>query len=151
MSPAPIPTIVNKKAKFEYHFLETFEVGIVLKGTEVKAIREGKVQLAEAFCHFNAHELFVKDMHISHYSHGNIHNVDTSRERKLLLKRKELRKLKAKLEQKGLTLVVVKIFFNERNMVKLKIALSKGKKLYDKRQTMKEREIKREMDKEMRL
>ncbi|MCB9230129.1 MAG: SsrA-binding protein SmpB [Bacteroidia bacterium] len=139
------PVIKNRKARFEFHFLETFEVGIVLKGTEIKSIRESKVNLAEAFCYFRDEELWVKGMHISPYEFGNLHNVDPFRERKLLLKKKELKKLKENLEQKGLTIVVSKLFFNERSLCKLEIALAQGKKLYDKRQDMKEKDSRREM------
>ena len=141
--------IVNKKARFEYFFLETMEVGIVLKGTEVKSIRESKVQLKEAWCSIEGGELWVKDLHITPYSHGNIHNVEAMRPRKLLAKRKEMDKWKKKMEQGGLTIVVSKIYFNEKGKCKLEIALAKGKKLYDKRDTLKDRDIQREIEREM--
>lgn len=143
------PTIVNRKAKHEYIFVQTYEAGIALTGTEVKSIRESKVQLAEAFCFFKKGELFVRDMHISPYSHGNIHNPDPVRERKLLLRKRELKKLKEGLTEKGLTIVVHKIYFSERNQAKLAIALAKGKKLYDKRQSLKEKETKREVARQL--
>jgi len=140
------PVIVNKKAKFEFSFLETYVAGISLKGTEVKSIREGNVVISESYCHFVGNDLMIRDLHIAPYDKGNIHNVDPRRERKLLLKRKELIKLKEKSEQKGLTIIPIKIFFNSRNLAKLEIALAKGKKLYDKREDIKTRDIKREMD-----
>ena len=137
------PTITNRKARFEFHFLEVFDAGIVLTGTEIKSIRNGKVTLGEGYCLFKGDELYIKDLHISPYEHGNIFNPDPRRERKLLLGRKELDKLKAKSEEKGLTIIPVKLYFNERNFAKLQIALAKGKKLYDKRQDIKDRDSKR--------
>lgn len=143
------PTIKNKKARFEYHFLDEYEAGIVLTGTEIKSVREGKVQLGEAYCVFKGDELYIKDMHISHYKHGSIFNPDPRRERKLLLRRRELTKLKAKSEEKGLTIVPVRLFFNKRNYAKLVIALAKGKKLYDKRHDIKDRDTQRMLDREL--
>lgn len=140
------PSVVNKKAKFEFKFIETFVAGVVLKGTEVKSLREGKVTLGEAYCYFKNNELFIKDLHITPYAQGNLHNVDPRRDRKLLLKKKELEKLKKKSEQKGLTIIPVKLFFNERNFVKIEIALAQGKKLYDKRHDIKTKDIKRDLE-----
>ena len=140
------PVILNRKARHEYHFLQTFEAGIVLKGTEVKSLRDGKAQLSEAFCYFKGDELWAKDVHISPYSHGNIHNPDPTRERKLLLRKREMRKLKEGLSEKGLTIIIHKLYFNDRNLAKLEIALAKGKKLYDKREALKEKESKRNID-----
>ena len=140
------PTLVNRKAKHEYLFLQKFEAGIVLKGTEVKSIRLSKVQLGEAYCYFNNDELYVKDLYISPYTEGNIFNVDSRRVRKLLLNRKELEKLRSSMDEKGMTIVVYKMYFNTRNIVKLEIALGKGKKLYDKRQSLKEKDAKRMID-----
>ncbi len=137
------PTITNRKARHEYHFLQKIEAGIVLTGTEIKSIRESKVQMGEAFCFFKGEELWIKDMHISPYSHGNLFNASPTRERKLLLHKKELEKLKAKMEQGGLTVIPVKLYFNDKNMAKLEIALAKGKKLYDKRQDLKEKDMKK--------
>ena len=142
------PTLVNKRARFEYQLLETIEVGIVLKGTEIKSIREGKVQMAEAFCFFRDGELWLKDMTIAHYSHGNLMNVDTTRERKLLLSKREIKRLKEHAEQAGLTIVPVKLFFNERNYAKLEIALAKGKKLFDKRDDLKKKDAARDMERD---
>ena len=149
MAKSNAPTIVNRKARHEYHFIDTFEAGIVLKGTEVKSLREGKVQMGDAFCIFIKGELFIRDMHISHYTHGNIHNVEEKRDRKLLLGKKELKKLKSKLEQKGLTMVAVKLFFNERGFVKIVIALAKGKKLFDKRDDLKTKDTQREISRQL--
>lgn len=143
------PTIANRKARHEFHFLQRLEVGIILTGTEIKSIRNGKVQIAEAYCYFKGHELFIKDLHISPYDHGSLFNTEPRRERKLLLSKKELAKLKAASEEKGLTIIPTKLFFSERNYAKLEIALAKGKKLFDKRHDIKERDIKRSMDREM--
>lgn len=137
------PTIVNRKASHEYTFLQKLEAGIVLTGTEIKSIRDSKVTLGEAYCIFKGEELWLRDMHISPYSHGSIFNPDPKRERKLLLHKKELQKLKAKMEQGGLAVIPIKLFFTERNLVKLQIALGKGKKLFDKRHDLKEKDVTR--------
>lgn len=144
------PTIVNRKARHEFSFLQEYEAGIVLMGTEIKSIRNGKVQLGEAYCYFKGSELYIKDLHISPYNHGNLFNPEPARERKLLLRKKELEKLKAASEEKGLTIIPTKLFFNSRNYAKLNIALAKGKKLFDKRADIKERDVKRLIDREMR-
>ena len=144
------PTILNRKARHEFHFLQKYEAGIVLTGTEIKAIRNGRSTISEAFCYFKGKELFVRDLHINPYEHGNIFNNDPRRERKLLLHKRELEKLKTASEEKGLTIIPIKLFFNERNYAKLEIALAKGKKLYDKRHDIKERDMKRIADREMR-
>jgi len=142
------PTIVNRKARYEYTFLDKYEAGIMLTGTEVKSIRLGKLQLADAFCYFKGGELFVKELHISPYTEGNLFNVDPRRERKLLLSKRELEKLKSSMDEKGLTIIVTKVYFNQRNLIKLEIALGKGKKLYDKRQSLKEKDAKRSIERE---
>jgi SsrA-binding protein len=142
------PQIVNRKARFEYHFVETHVCGIELKGTEVKSIRESNVQLAEAYCYFKDGELFVRDLHITPYLFGNIHNPDPMRERKLLMKRSELDKLRPKLEEQGLTLIPIRLFFTDKNICKIEIALAKGKKLYDKRETIKARDQDRDTRRE---
>lgn len=139
------PTISNRKASHEFSFLEVIEAGIVLTGTEIKSIREGKVQFGDAYCMFMGEELFLIDMHISEYEFGNLNNAEPRRQRKLLLKSKEAAKLQAKAEEKGLTIIPVKLYFNERNFVKLQIALAKGKKLFDKRHDIKERDMDRQM------
>jgi SsrA-binding protein len=140
-----IINIKNKKASFEYHFIDTYISGIQLTGTEIKSIRQGKVSLQEAYCFFNKGELFVKGMHIAKYEQGTHYNHDPLRDRKLLLQKKELRKLESKSEEKGFTIVPVRLFINERGFAKLEIALAKGKKLYDKREAIKERDVKKEI------
>ena len=134
--------IVNKKAKFEYSFLETLIVGIQLVGSEVKSIRQGKVSRSEGYCYFNDGELFVKGMNISDYGYGSSH--DTTRDRKLLLKRKELNNLENQLTN-GLTIIPYRLFLNDKGLIKMEIALARGKKLYDKRETIKNRDIDRDM------
>ena len=140
-------TIKNRKAHFEYTFLEQYVAGMVLTGTEIKSIRQGRVSLAEAYCYFSRGELWIKGMHIATYAHGNIHNHVEDRTRKLLLSRKELNKLQ-RTKEKGLTIIPIKLFMNDRGLAKLEIALAKGKKLYDKRQTIKERDLARAQRKE---
>jgi SsrA-binding protein len=137
--------IKNRKARFEYEFLETFVAGLMLKGTEIKSIREGRASLQEAYCVFHGEELWVQGMHISPYEEGNILNHDPLRLRKLLLNKRELRKLKTKLEEKGLTVVPYRLFITDRGFAKMEIALAKGKKIHDKRESIKERDVKREM------
>ena len=138
--------IKNKRARFEYEFLNLFTAGIVLKGTEIKSIREGKVNLLDSYCYFNKGELFVKGVHISPYSQGSFYNHEPTRERKLLLNKKELKKLERGLAEKGLTVVPVKLFISDRGIAKLQIALAKGKKIHDKRESIKEKDMKREID-----
>lgn len=138
--------VKNKKALFEFTLLETFEVGIVLLGSEIKSIRSGKANLQEAFCFFDCDELFIKGMHIAEYSHGGYANHDPLRQRKLLLKKGELRKIKNKLKEKGLTVVPIKLFLSDKGFAKLEIAIAKGKKLYDKRENIKSRDVKKQLD-----
>lgn len=138
--------IRNKKASFEYHLLERFVCGIVLTGTEIKSIRTGKVSINEAYCTFIQHELFIRNMNISEYEYGTYNNHEPKGDRKLLLTKKELVKLKSKLDEKGLTLIPTYLFINDRGLVKVEIALAKGKKLYDKRETLKQKDVQREMD-----
>ena len=134
--------IKNKRASFEYLLLDKYVAGMVLTGTEIKSIREGKVSLQESYCYFSRGELWVKGMHIAAYAQGNIYNHVENRERKLLLNRKELNKL-MRNKEKGMTIIPVQIFINDRRLAKLQIALAKGKKLYDKRQHIKERDLER--------
>ena len=134
--------IINKKARFEYEFLQTDIVGISLLGSEVKSIRQGKVSISEGYCYFNEGELFVKGMNISDYGFGSFH--ETVRDRKLLLKRKELNSLESKL-MNGLTIVPYRVFINEKGLIKMEIALAKGKKIHDKRESIKSRDIDRDM------
>lgn len=141
-----IINIRNKKASYEFEFLDTFTVGLVLSGTEIKSIREGKVSLNEAYCYFRRGELFIKQMHIAPYSMASSYNHDPVRERKLLLNKKELDKLESKFEEKGLSIIPVRIFINDRGLAKMEIALARGKKLHDKRQDIKAKDVKRELD-----
>jgi SsrA-binding protein len=139
--------IKNRKASYQYHLLDTLEAGIKLLGTEIKSIREGKASLAESYCYFKGEELFVKNMHIGEYSHGNIQNHEPLRERKLLLHKRELKKLKENLEKGGNnTIIPLNLFINENGLAKLRIALATGKKLYDKRESLRQKDMKREMD-----
>ena len=138
--------IKNKRASHDYEFIEKFIAGIVLTGTEIKSIREGKAVLTDSFCQFRNSELFIKGMHISEYSWGNIYNHDPLRERKLLLTARELRKLERKVKETGLTIIATKVYINERGLAKAEIALAKGKKEYDKRETLKRKDAAREMD-----
>ncbi len=137
--------IKNKKASFNFQFLEKFVAGIQLTGTEIKSIRLGKASLADSYCYFEGDELFVKGMHIAEYSHVTYNNHDPKRNRKLLLTRPELKKLKKKFEEKGMTIVASRLFINERGLAKLDIALAKGKREYDKREDIKRRDAKREI------
>tara|TARA_B100000963_G_C22506722_1_gene616368 strand:+ start:550 stop:1014 length:465 start_codon:yes stop_codon:yes gene_type:complete len=135
--------IINKKAKFEYIILDKFTAGLVLSGTEIKSIRESKASISESFCEFNdSGELFIVNMYVEEYSHGNLYNHKPKGSRKLLLNKKELRKLHKEIKIKGLTIIPLKLFINEKGYAKIIISLAKGKKLYDKRQTIKKRENK---------
>lgn len=137
--------ILNRKAKFEYEFVDEFTAGIELFGAEVKSIRAGKANLADAFCYFKKGELYVKNFHISDYKYNTVQDLHPTRERKLLLKKRELRRLHKAVKEKGLTIVPYKVFITDQGWVKVRIALAQGKKIRDKRQTIKERESKREM------
>ena len=139
--------ILNRKAKFQYEFLDKYTAGIKLVGTEIKAIREGKANIAESFCEFNEEgELFAINMHIEEYSHATYFNHNPKSERKLLLQKKELRKLEKEVRNTGLTIIPTKLFINDRGLAKLNIVLARGKKLYDKRETIKNRDNKRALD-----
>jgi len=139
----------NRQASFQYELLDKYVAGMVLKGTEIKSVREGKVNLQDGYCYFANGELFVKGVTITPYEHGTHYNHELQRERKLLLKKSELRKLEQKNE-KGLTIVPVRLFINDRGYAKLEIALARGKKLYDKREAIKERDAKRQLDRHKR-
>jgi len=139
--------IKNRKASYEYELVEKFEAGIILKGTEIKSIREGKASVQEAYCFLKDGEAFVKGMNISPYAQASFHSHEMARDRKLLLKKKELAKLKTKTEEKGLTIVPTRIFINQRGFAKLEIALAKGKKLFDKRENIKKKDQDRELQK----
>lgn len=138
--------IRNKKAHHDYEFLEKFIAGIVLTGTEIKSIRLGKATIVDAYCFFSNGELFIKGMHIAEYWWGNMNNHDPMRERKLLLTARELKKIERKIKETGLTIIPLKVFINERGLAKTEIAVSKGKKEYDKRQTLKTKDAARELD-----
>jgi len=137
--------IKNKQAHFNFELLEKFVAGLVLKGTEIKSIREGKVNLQDGHCYFNNGEAFVKGVNITAYAQGTHYNHEAARERKLLLKKSELKKLEAKVDEKGLTLIPTRLFINERGLAKLEIAIGRGKKIHDKRESIKERDVKREL------
>ena len=138
--------IRNKRANYEYFIIDTYTAGLVLTGTEIKSIRDGKVNLADAYCTFRGHELFVNEMHISEYRCGSYLNHPAKRDRKLLLTKRELHKLQNKVKEKGYTIIPVMLFVNPKGLAKLNIALAKGKKFYDKRESIKERDTKRELD-----
>ncbi|WP_079721328.1 SsrA-binding protein SmpB [Salegentibacter holothuriorum] len=138
--------IKNRKARFEYEILDKYVAGIKLAGTEIKAIRQGKASIAESFCEFQNNELFVINMHVEEYSHATHFNHNPKSERKLLLQRRELRKLEKEVRNSGLTIIPLRVFINDRGLAKMQIALAKGKKLYDKRETIKDRESKRKLD-----
>lgn len=138
--------IRNKKASHDYEFLEKFIAGIKLTGTEIKSIRLGKATIPDSYCLFENGELYLRGMHISEYWWGNLNNHDPIRDRKLLLTSKELRKIERKVKETGLTIIVIKIFINDRGLAKAEIAISKGKKEYDKRETLKRKDASREMD-----
>lgn len=138
--------IKNKKASFEYFFLDTYTAGIVLTGTEIKSIRMGKASLVDSFCYINNGEIWVKGMNISPYFYGSYNNHESKRDRKLLLTKKEIRKLQSATKQVGFTIVPTLVFIDEHGRAKMKIALAKGKKEFDKRQTLKEKEDRRDME-----
>ncbi|HUH25251.1 MAG TPA: SsrA-binding protein SmpB [Flavobacterium sp.] len=138
--------ILNKRAKFEFEFIEKYTAGIVLAGTEIKAIRMGKASIADSFCEFQNGELFMINSHVEEYSFGTHYNHKAKSERKLLLNKKELKSLFKSVQNKGLTIVPLRLFTNEKGLAKVEIALAKGKKIYDKRETIKDRESKINLD-----
>jgi SsrA-binding protein len=138
--------IKNKRASFEYEFIETFIAGLVLKGTEIKSIRQGKANLTDSYCVFYKGELFAKGVHISEYEKATHFNHDPRTDRKLLLNKKELKKLERKMKERGFTIIPVSLFINDHGWAKLKIALARGKKVYDKRESIKEKDMKRDND-----
>ncbi|PLX23185.1 MAG: SsrA-binding protein [Ignavibacteria bacterium] len=139
--------LTNRRARHEYHVLERIEVGVVLRGTEVKSIRGGKISLQDAYATVENNELFLFNMHISPFDKGNIHNHDPLRIRKLLARKKEISKLAQKINEKGLTLIPLQVYFSGRHL-KIELGVCKGKKTYDKRQALKQRDIKREMERQ---
>jgi len=138
--------IRNRRASYEYLFLDTYVAGIILKGTEIKAIRMGLVQISDSYCYFDNGELFVANLHISEYYKGTVNNHEPDRVKKLLLSRREINKLEDKLKDRGLTVIPTRLFTTDRGLVKLEIVLAKGKKLYDKRESIKDRDIKRDIE-----
>lgn len=140
--------IRNRRASFEYAFLDNYTAGIVLTGTEIKSVRQGKVNLQDAYCLIHNDEMFIRQMSIAIYTEGTHYNHDPLRDRKLLLTKREIKRLTEKLKDQGLTIVPIRLFTNERGFAKVEIALAKGKKLYDKRDSIKEREVERDMQRE---
>ena len=135
----------NRSVYHEFFIDEKYEAGIVLLGTEVKSLRAGKISFNDSYCLIHKGEVWLKSLHIAEYSHGNLNNHDPLRDRKLLLQKREIKKIEAKLKEKGYTLVPLRIFFNEKNLVKIEIGLAKGKKLHDKRESIKQKDVEREM------
>jgi SsrA-binding protein len=142
-----MPEIRNRQAYYEYFIEDKYEAGLVLAGTEVKALREGRASFNDSYCYFHRNELWIKSLHIAEYSHGNSNNHMPARERKLLLNKKELKKIEGRLKEKGVSIIPLRIFFSEKGFAKMEIGLGKGKKLYDKRETIKQRDTEREMKK----
>lgn len=143
--------IKNKKATFEFEIIETYTAGIQLQGTEIKSIRESKASLVDSFCQFFKEELYVKNLHIAEYFFGTYYNHETRRERKLLLQKRELQKLVRKTKESGLTIIPLRLFLTDKGLAKIDIALAKGKKQYDKRETLKQKDSKREIDRMMKF
>lgn len=138
--------IKNKKAEYQFFLIDRYTAGIVLTGTEIKSIRAGKASVGESFCVFINGELFIKNMYVAEYTHGSAFNHVPRRDRKLLLNKRELRKLQGKIKEKGLTIIPVVLFIDENGRAKIEIALAKGKKLYDKRESLKEKDLKRQIE-----
>ena len=138
--------IRNKRARFEYHLLDVFEAGMVLSGTELKSIRAGKASILEAYCVLHHHEMFIRNMHITEYANGSYNNHKPKADRKLLLNRKEIDKIEKFLKVKGNTIIPLKMYLSDKGWVKIQIACAQGKKLHDKRQDLKEKDDRREMD-----
>ena len=137
-------TIKNKRASFEYYLIQEFTAGIQLTGTEIKSIRDGKANITDAYCSFSGEELFVRNMHIAEYTFGTHYNHEPKRDRKLLLTRRELKKLAIKVKERGFTIIPILLFINEKGLAKLNIALARGKHSFDKRETLKKKDM--EMD-----
>src|SRR5687767_9783180 len=137
--------IKNRSAYFEYFVDDKFTAGMVLLGTEVKSLREGKASFNDSYCIFQQGELWIRSLHIAEYSHGTVNNHDPLRDRKLLLSKREIKKLEGRIKEKGYTVIPLRIFFSDKNLAKMEIGLAKGKKLHDKRETIKQRDSEREM------
>ncbi len=142
--------IKNRSAYFEYYIDDKYTAGIALKGTEVKSLRSGKASFNDSYCIIHKGEVWIKSLHIAEYSHGTVNNHDPLRERKLLLTKREIKKLESKIKEKGYTIIPLRMFFNENNIAKIEIGLGKGKKLHDKRETIKQRDTEREMKRYLR-
>jgi len=143
---SPNVSIKNRRAEFEYFLTTKYTAGLVLTGTEIKSIRLGKANIQDAYCSFENEELWVHNMHVSHYINGSYSNHDTKRDRKLLLNKKEIKKLRIKLNERGLTIIPTYLYINENGYAKLDISLARGKKKYDKRENIKEKEIRANQD-----
>ena len=139
--------IRNRQAYYDYFIDDKYDAGMVLTGTEVKSLRQGRASFNDSYCIVNKGELWLKSLHIAEYTHGTASNHDPLRERKLLLNKKEIRKIESKIKEKGITVVPLRIFFSEKGLAKMEIGLGKGKKMYDKRETIKQRDTQREMKK----
>ena len=135
----------NRQAYHEYFIDAKYEAGMVLLGTEVKSLRAGRASFNDSYCLIHKGEIWIKSLHIAEYSHGTVNNHDPLRDRKLLLEKREIKKIEAKLKEKGYTLVPLRIFFNEKNLAKIEIGLARGKKLFDKRESIKQKDVEREM------
>lgn len=142
----PQVNIKNKRASFDYELLDTYQAGIVLTGTEIKSIRLGKASLVDTFCFFNNGELWVKNMYIAEYFYGTYNNHQARRDRKLLLTKKELQKIQRLSKESSFSVIPTKIYISDKGLAKIIVAVAKGKKVYDKRESIKEREDKRQMD-----
>lgn len=145
----PNINIKNKRASFDYEFIETYTAGIVLTGTEIKSIRLGKASLVDTFCIFEKNELWVRNMYIAEYFYGSYNNHSARRDRKLLLNKKELKKMQRLVKETGYTIVPTRVFLNDKGLAKINIAVARGKKQYDKRQSLREKDDKRAMDRAM--
>lgn len=142
-------SIKNRRASFDYELVERFTAGIQLTGTEIKSIRDSKASISEGYCTFRKNELWVKNLHIAEYEKGTVYNHEPRRDRKLLLKKRELKKLESKTKERGFTIIPTLLYINERGFAKLDIALARGKKHHDKRSSIQERDVAREMDREL--
>ncbi|SDC98673.1 SsrA-binding protein SmpB [Niabella drilacis] len=138
-------SIKNRSAYYEYFIDATYQAGVALLGTEVKSLREGKASFNDSYCIIHQGEIWLKSLHISPYSHGTVNNHNPDRDRKLLLQKREIKKIEAKLKEKGYTLIPLRIFLNENRLIKIEIGLAKGKKLYDKRESIKKRDVERDL------
>jgi SsrA-binding protein len=135
----------NRQASYEYFIDSRYEAGIVLLGTEVKSLREGKASFNDCYCIIHKGEIWIKSLHIAEYSHGTVNNHEPLRDRKLLLQKREIKKIETKLKEKGFTLIPLRIFFNEKGLAKMEIGLAKGKKIHDKRESIRQKDVEREM------